>query len=242
MAEVMGEPEEPQKFIYLVRHGETALNAEKRLRGWSNPPLNDQGHEDAKTAAEALQPIPLDEIYISDLRRAMQTAATIVGLQTGQAVEHIESDLRPIDFGQWNGKLLSEVEPKMHAIQERWKTEPDKEAPGGESWSDFQGRQLKVWKKMLASRGEHVAMVAHLRNCTWAICYALTGENPLSGPALDLPEPRDPGRGTCDRPDVLEERWAQGPGRQYGRTRDRARAEIFRLDLSGGEVPDRRAS
>lgn len=186
MAEIMGETEEDPRYIYLIRHGETELNAQDRLRGWSNPPLNANGLEDADNAAMYMHKIPLNDIYISDLRRAVQTAVAIMKLQGGQFKEHITENLRPIDFGQYNGQLMSVVGPKMEALQDEWITNPDKQAPGGESWNEFQMRQLAVWIEILENPAQHIAVAAHLRNCIWGICFAMNGGKPLMGEELRM--------------------------------------------------------
>lgn len=184
--QAMGETDDaPPLTVYLIRHGETALNAQGRLRGWSNPALNAEGLEDAKEAGEAMADIPLDHIFVSDLLRAVETAEAVDKAQPHPCKVTVTDDLRPINWGTFNGKLLTEVEPKMVAIQKRWKTEPDFPAPAGETWNEFQERQLRVWGKILKMQG-HVALVAHLRNCIWGMVYALNNGKPIHGQAIDL--------------------------------------------------------
>ena len=184
--QAMGETNDtPPLTVYLIRHGETALNAQGRLRGWSNPALNAEGLEDAKEAGEAMAYIPLDHIFVSDLLRAVETAEAVDKAQAKPCKVTVTDDLRPINWGTFNGKLLSEVEPKMIAIQKRWKTDPDFPAPAGETWNEFHERQAKVWAKILKMQG-HVALVAHLRNCIWGMVYALGNGKPVQGQALDL--------------------------------------------------------
>ena len=187
MAEVMGEgDEEPTKYIYLIRHGETSYNAQGIMRGWDDPGLNEAGRADALAAGKALDGVKLDALYVSDLKRATQTAAVITKGQQGLP-RMIETDLlRTMDAGTWTGRPLTEIDPKMAALQEKWRTKPDTEAPGGESWTQFQKRQIKVWAAILTDKAQHVAVVAHLRNSVWALGYALMDGNPLSGDNLLL--------------------------------------------------------
>ena len=49
--------------IYLARHGLTDWNAQQRLQGWSDVPLNATGREQARALAEALRGIPVRRVY-----------------------------------------------------------------------------------------------------------------------------------------------------------------------------------
>ena len=62
--------------LYLIRHGQSVMNFEKRHSGWSMLPLTEKGFDDARRAGERLKDIPFDRIYSSDLTRAVQTAQT----------------------------------------------------------------------------------------------------------------------------------------------------------------------
>ena len=58
--------------ITLLRHGQTDFNAQGRLQGRTDNPLNDTGVQQAKRAANAIGPV--DKIISSPLQRAIQTA------------------------------------------------------------------------------------------------------------------------------------------------------------------------
>jgi 2,3-bisphosphoglycerate-dependent phosphoglycerate mutase len=60
--------------IYVVRHGESETNLQKRWTGWMDVQLTDKGREDARKAGEFLKGITFDKIYTSDLTRAIETA------------------------------------------------------------------------------------------------------------------------------------------------------------------------
>lgn len=62
--------------LYLVRHGQSVPNFEKRHSGWSMLPLTEKGFGDARRAGETLKDIQFDRVYSSDLTRAVQTART----------------------------------------------------------------------------------------------------------------------------------------------------------------------
>ena len=87
--------------LLLVRHGETDWNAEGRLQGHTDRPLNDYGRRQARTLAEQLAAEQVDAIYASDLARARETAE-IVAERLGLPVA-VDPDLREKDWGTWEG-------------------------------------------------------------------------------------------------------------------------------------------
>ena len=68
--------------LLLVRHGETDWNAEGRLQGQTDRPLNDFGRRQARALADGLAGERLEAIYASDLARARETAE-ILGTRLG---------------------------------------------------------------------------------------------------------------------------------------------------------------
>ena len=91
--------------LLLVRHGETDWNAEGRLQGHTDRPLNAYGREQAKGLAVRLAGENVAAIYSSDLARARETAE-IVGERLGLPVI-VDPDLREKNWGTWEG-LTSE--------------------------------------------------------------------------------------------------------------------------------------
>jgi broad specificity phosphatase PhoE len=87
--------------LLLVRHGETDWNAEGRLQGHTDRPLNDYGRGQARSLADDLEGEELEAIYASDLARARETAE-IVGSRLGFVVV-LDPGLREKDWGNWEG-------------------------------------------------------------------------------------------------------------------------------------------
>lgn len=77
-------------MIYVVRHGETYWNAEHKMQGQINIPLNEKGQAQAKAAAEKLDHIRFDIAYSSPLSRAHDTAAAILA---GKGVPLVDNAL-----------------------------------------------------------------------------------------------------------------------------------------------------
>lgn len=91
--------------IYLIRHGETDWNLERRLQGGVDIPLNEKGLELARVTAKGLRDIHFDVIYTSPLQRAKQTALAIA---EGRQVPVIDDDrIREICFGPFEGLICA---------------------------------------------------------------------------------------------------------------------------------------
>jgi len=56
--------------LWLIRHGQSTWNAERRIQGFSDAPLSDLGKEQAALLNTRLKDIHFDKIYASDLERA----------------------------------------------------------------------------------------------------------------------------------------------------------------------------
>jgi broad specificity phosphatase PhoE len=87
--------------LLLVRHGETDWNAEGRLQGHTDMPLNDLGRRQARALADELAGDGIEAVYSSDLARASETAEIVaerLGLPVG-----LDPDLREKDWGTWEG-------------------------------------------------------------------------------------------------------------------------------------------
>lgn len=97
----------PYCSLYIVRHGQTDWNLEKRLQGQTDIPLNSIGKDQASEAAQLLKDIKFDATYSSDLLRAKQTAE-IIALDHQLVVKTTEL-IRERHFGRWEGELVSEI-------------------------------------------------------------------------------------------------------------------------------------
>ena len=87
--------------LYLIRHGETDWNKQKRMQGQTDIPLNEYGRKLAHITAEAISDIDFDIVYSSPLIRAKETAEILTG---GRNI-HITTDerLKEISFGNDEG-------------------------------------------------------------------------------------------------------------------------------------------
>lgn len=122
-----------QKDFYIFRHGETDCNREGRWQGCGiDMDLNDTGRRQAEELSKRLAPLNLQVICSSPLKRALQTARIVAGLNNIPI--EIIPDLREGCFGEAEGLLKTEIERRWPDIFTAWYApEPDMSVgfPGG---------------------------------------------------------------------------------------------------------------
>lgn len=149
--------------LCLIRHGETAWNAEKRLQGHTDIPLNSHGVSQARQMAQALKKTGLafDVLYSSDLKRAADTAKAIEELFGIQA--SIDDALRERHFGALQGLAISEAPLVQPAIwQAHVSRDLEHDLGGGESILQFATRVQSVLDNIAQEHaGKTILMVSH---------------------------------------------------------------------------------
>ncbi|UJR13118.1 hypothetical protein I4U23_000142 [Adineta vaga] len=91
--------------IYIIRHGETNWNIQRKLQGHTDIPLNEKGLLQAEQLQEKFQDFHFSKVVSSDLQRAYSTAQLIV-----KSIQIEKSSLlREKSFGQWEGHLIEEL-------------------------------------------------------------------------------------------------------------------------------------
>jgi len=149
--------------ICFIRHGETTWNAERRMQGHIDIPLNTAGMGQAKRLATALTQTKhsFDAIYSSDLERALHTANAVANALS-LAVQ-TTPQLRERNVGQLQGLLLSEAPVLLPEIwQSHIARELDHDLGGGESIRAFHQRMQGVLELLLRQhRGQSILAVSH---------------------------------------------------------------------------------
>ncbi len=156
-------PDYPTR-LFLVRHGETAANAEMRYLGSRDDPLTERGMEQAGRLADSFENLPVSAILSSPLRRALDTAAP-VARKLGLRLQ-IDSRLREGDFGEWEGLTRREVldrSAEAAALLVRWEKDPRCTPPGGESMEAVQARMLELVAEQAARPAQGwIVLVSHV--------------------------------------------------------------------------------
>lgn len=170
--------------ILLIRHGETAWNAEKRLQGHLDIALNAEGERQAALLGAALAAEPIDHIVSSDLQRARQTAealARVRGMEVG-----IDPALRERCYGGFEGLLYSEIAARFPLEFAAWQArDVDGVLPPGknrgESFREFYERTTAAIARHAAAHpGKTIALVAHggVLECAYRAALGLSLETP----------------------------------------------------------------
>jgi probable phosphoglycerate mutase len=159
--------------LILVRHGETAWNAQARYQGQSDPPLSEAGRRQAASLSSYLAREEIDAIHASDLQRAWDTALTIAGPH-GLPV-HADRRLREMDFGAWEGLTYTEVQTHDPSGLAAWEADPLNVAPsGGETLRQVAARVRSVLDDMARIEWERtVVLVSHGGPLRVLLCMAL---------------------------------------------------------------------
>lgn len=126
--------------LYMVRHGETDWNKERRIQGQVDIPLNEFGRRLAEKTARGLADVPFAVCYSSPLSRARETAGLILG---GREIPVIDdSRLVEMAFGEYEGKCCSKSGWELPEEFRRFFDGPDRYTapPGGEDFRDVKRR------------------------------------------------------------------------------------------------------
>lgn len=166
--------------LCLIRHGETSWNAERRLQGHTDIPLNATGMLQARQMAQALKDIKLtfDVLYTSDLKRASDTANAVVELFGVDAL--VDSELRERHFGTLQGLSISEAPLKHPDIwQAHIARDLEHDLEGGESIQQFALRVQNALDKIQARHaGKTILIVSH--GGTLDMMYRIASKQALS--------------------------------------------------------------
>lgn len=150
-----------QREAYLIRHGETEWNVQKRWQGIADVPLNEVGERQAMLLAEYMRENhTLHSIYCSDLTRARKTAEAI-GKLTG-VTPISDPRLREFNVGVFQGHTGPELElsyPQELASYRAGSMEYL--IPQGESRLLVQERAYDAWQDIIGKTTGNVAFVAH---------------------------------------------------------------------------------
>ncbi|WP_370121343.1 histidine phosphatase family protein [Arthrobacter sp. MW3 TE3886] len=136
----------------LVRHGQTDWNAQRRLQGATDIPLNDVGRGQARDAVAVLAGFEWDAIVSSPLSRAAETADLIaagLGLRVARRVPELTERF----FGPAEGLQAG---PELEALR------IPNGFRGAESEDEAAGRGLAALEALAEEfRGRRVLAVAH---------------------------------------------------------------------------------
>jgi probable phosphoglycerate mutase len=166
--------------LILIRHGETDWNAEQRIQGHLDIPLNSAGLAQAEAIGERFRDIDIDALVSSDLRRAVQTVAPIS--QSRELPVLRDARLRERNLGVLQGKTREEAQQFAPEAFEAFRSRAeDAVLPEGESLTEFAGRVIGVLMALTQThQGKRVVAVTH--GGVLDVAYRHATGMPLAGP------------------------------------------------------------
>lgn len=188
--------------ILFWRHGQTDYNAQGRLQGQVDIPMNETGHAQAAAAAPVLSQTKPVAIISSDLIRARDTAQYLAGY-TGLPVT-ADDRLRERNFGAWEGLTHHQMRDGWPEAFTHWRDGGHPEGVGAETRSALGRRVAQAAADASASHEADrvVVLVAHgaaisaglvallghdpedwhgitgIGNCHWSVLRPNNGANP----------------------------------------------------------------
>jgi 2,3-bisphosphoglycerate-dependent phosphoglycerate mutase/probable phosphoglycerate mutase len=156
--------------IWLIRHGQTLLNKQRRYQGRTDSQLTPFGVQQALALAHRLRRLPFTIAVISPCERARATAAAIL---QGRAVAMVE-DARwsETNHGRWEGLTYAEVRALFPEESiARFADALHGRAQGGESLAEVHARVLEAWNALVREdRGGRILVVTHATPIQLILC------------------------------------------------------------------------
>ena len=139
------------KMIYLIRHGQTLFNLQKKILRFCDSQLTVRGIQQAQAAREQINSLNIvsDDAYCSTSERAVNTLRIL----TDMSYTH-SKNLSDWNFGRLEGKVNISIHRfpiKIFLVQF-----------DGECETDFQNRfSLEITQCLANSKGNHILIVSH---------------------------------------------------------------------------------
>ena len=150
--------------LWLVPHGQTDWNLEKKSMGHKDVPLNKTGTQQAQATANYFfqehQAKPFSAIYSSDLSRAHATAQAIAH-KLNLAV-HDDTNLREGSGGIFEGYTHQEIRQKFPDVIAHLDKDPTFLVPGAETKEQVTKRVVEALKELVKkNQGKRIIVVTH---------------------------------------------------------------------------------
>lgn len=147
--------------FYLIRHGETVWNKEKRYQGWTDIELSEKGKKQAELLGKRFQNLKINAVYSSPLKRAVKTAQPIA--DTANLPVIIDEHFKEINFGAWEGGTVEELTQQYgKEFSDFFESPFEYPFPGEGSFAHVAERSLKGFQLLLEKhKGQSVVIVSH---------------------------------------------------------------------------------
>lgn len=169
-------------MILLLRHGQTAYNAEHRLQGHLDAPLTDLGRDQAARMGALVARLVAGRdavIHASPLGRAMATAQIVAATLDAPPPIRTDDGLKEISVGAWEGRTVAEIDEAHPGIRllhppGHWLFH----APGGETLEGLKARTAAALARIKVAEGPAIRVIVAHGVANWALRMAHTGLGP----------------------------------------------------------------
>ncbi|MEH7495801.1 histidine phosphatase family protein [Neobacillus niacini] len=147
--------------LYITRHGETEWNTEKRMQGWLDSNLTENGIKNAVSLGERLKETELTAIFSSPSGRTKATTSLIRGERDIPVI--YDENLKEIKLGQWEGKTHSSIKELYQIQYESYWNAPHKyTSVGGETFEETRARAIQVLDRIKRDyKSGNILIVTH---------------------------------------------------------------------------------
>ena len=161
--------------VFLIRHGQTAWNVQRRFLGKSDIPLDETGKTQASALAARLSPLSMQAVYSSPLARAKATADAVSEGRNCGLVKMVQ-DLAELDQGELEGQKGDALPTSYPEFFKLWAADPaHARVPGGETLAECQARSWNALHRILDETDptQALAIVTHKMVICSILCQLL---------------------------------------------------------------------
>jgi len=169
--------------VLLVRHGESRAAIPGQpfplVDGQGDPELADTGREQAECVGQRLRHQPIDAIYVTSLRRTLETALPLIR-HTGLEPT-VESDLREVHLGDWEGGIFRIKAHENDPIYQQMQAEQRWDAiPGAESAESLRSRVSAALGRIAGKHPDQLVVAVVHGGIVGHILAEATGSSPFT--------------------------------------------------------------
>ncbi|MEI7771564.1 MAG: histidine phosphatase family protein [Chloroflexales bacterium] len=160
--------------VWLIRHGQTQSNRERRYQSHSDSPLTAYGQRQVDALAARLRAIPFGQIIVSPRERTRLAAAAIAQGRRGLTPRE-DPAWAEVGHGRWEGLTYAEVLARYPGeARARWSAGINGKAAGGESLAEASARIGDAWRGLLGDHpGGRILIATHATPIQLVLCASL---------------------------------------------------------------------
>ena len=147
--------------IYLVRHAEAEGNLYRRIHGWYDSLITENGYRQIAALEERFRDIPVDAVYSSDLFRTRTTAQAVC--RPKNLPLHTDPGLRELNLGEWEDRTFGAVRHSAPEVMELFnRTDPAWSVEKAESFFQLGDRVYGAVRRLAEKHpGQTIALFSH---------------------------------------------------------------------------------